>query len=283
MVRQRVLVSPFLGSNPSGPVLTNCKVHLQKLILFDFDGVIVNGIDEYWFSSKLACEKYLLTNSKNFNSNKYIEVPEIFIETRPWVKYGWEMVLITYEILKTNKPLNNLTKNSFLENYEENCSKILSQYSWDSTKLQQCLDDARVFQIKNDFKKWISLHRPFNDVVSFIKIAKDKGYKICVISTKGKTFTSKILSNLNIFPELIFGYESGSKVDIISNLSLRYEIKGFIEDRRETLLNILENNQTKFINCYLAEWGYLKSTDKINLPQGIKLLKIKNLEDLVAN
>ena len=258
-------------------------MHHQKLILFDFDGVIVNGIDEYWFSSKLACEKYLLTNSKDINLNRYIEVPKIFVEIRPWVKYGWEMVLIAYELLKTYEPLNNLTKNTFLENYEVNCSKLLLKYSWNSTKLQQCLDDARVFQIKNDLEKWIALHRPFNEVVSFIKRAKDKGYIIGVISTKGKAFTSKILSKLNIFPELIFGYESGSKVDIIENLSLNYEIKGFVEDRRKTLLNILENNQTKYINCYLAEWGYLKSTDKINLPKGIKLLKIKNLEDLVAN
>ena len=258
-------------------------MHHQKLILFDFDGVIVNGIDEYWFSSKLACEKYLLTNSKDINLNKYIEVPKIFVEIRPWVKYGWEMVLIAYELLKTYEPLNNLTKNTFLENYEVNCSKLLLKYSWNSTKLQQCLDDARVFQIKNDLEKWIALHRPFHEVVSFIKCAKDKGYKIGVISTKGKAFTSKILSKLNIFPELIFGYESGAKVDIIENLSLTYEIKGFVEDRRKTLLNILQNNQTKYINCYLAEWGYLKSTDKINLPKGIKLLKIKNLEDIVAN
>ena len=193
------------------------------------------------------------------------------------------MVLITHEILKKYKPLNNLTKNSFLENYEENCSKLLLEYSWKSIELQQSLDNARVFQIRNDFKKWISLHRPFNEVVSFIKYAKDKGFKIGVISTKGKIFTSKILSNLDIFPELIFGYESGSKIDIISNLSINYEITGFVEDRRKTLLNILENDQTKFINCFLAEWGYLKSTDKINLPKGIKLLKIKNLEDIVAN
>ncbi len=255
----------------------------QKLILFDFDGVIVNGIDEYWFSSKLACEKYLLTNSTNLNINKYIEVPKIFIEIRPWVKYGWEMVLITHEILKTHEPLNNLTKNAFLENYEENCSKLLSDYSWKSIELQQSLDDARVFQIRNDLKKWISLHQPFNEVVSFIRNAKDKGYKIGVISTKGKTFTSKILANLNIIPELIFGYESGSKVDIISNLSLNYDIKAFVEDRRKTLSNILQNDQTKFINCYLAEWGYLKNIDKKDLPQEIKLLKIKNLEDLVAN
>ena len=254
-----------------------------KLILFDFDGVIVNGIDEYWLSSKLACEKYLLTNSKYLDLNKYIEVPKIFIEIRPWVKYGWEMVLITHEILKTFEPLNNLTKNSFIENYEENCSRLLIEYSWNSIQLQKCLDKAREFQINNDLKKWISLHRPFDEVVVFIKYLKDKGYKVGVISTKGETFTSKILSNLNIFPELIFGYESGAKVDIISNLSLSYDIKGFVEDRRKTLSNVLQNDQTKHINCYLAEWGYLKNTDKIDLPQGIKLLKIKNLEDIVAN
>ncbi len=258
-------------------------MHDQKLILFDFDGVIVNGIDEYWFSSKLACERYLLSNSNNIDFKKFIEVPKIFVEVRPWVKYGWEMVLITHEILKTYEPLNNLTKNSFLENYEENCSKLLLEYSWNSIQLQQCLDESRLFQINNDLKQWISLHQPFNEVVSFIRYAKRKGYKIGVISTKGKTFTSKILSNLKLFPELIFGYESGAKVDIISNLSLSYDIIGFIEDRRKTLANILQTNQTKFINCYLADWGYLKNTDKVDLPQGIKLLKINNLKDLVAN
>ena len=258
-------------------------MHHQKLIIFDFDGVIIDGIEEYWLSSKIACEKYLLNHSKNIDIDKYIKVPKIFVEIRPWVKYGWEMVLITHEILKTYEPLNNLTKNSFLENYEENCSNLLLKYGWNIIKLQQCLDEARLFQIKNDLNTWISLHKPFNEVVSFIKYAKDKGYKIGIISTKGKTFTSKILSNLNIFPELIFGYEDGAKVDIISNLSLSYDIKGFIEDRRKTLSNILQNEKTRFINCYLAEWGYLKSTDKIDLPQRIKLLKMKNLKDLVAN
>ena len=258
-------------------------MHRQKLILFDFDGVIVDGIDEYWFSSKLACEKYLLRNSNNITNNHNIKVPKIFIEIRPWVKYGWEMVLMTHEILKPYEPLNSQTKNPFLENYEKNCSKLLLEYSWKSFELQKYLDDEREFQIKNDLKQWISLHRPFNEVVSFIKYAKEKGYKIGVISTKGQSFTAKILSNLNIFQELIFGYESGTKVDIISNLTLSYDIKGFIEDRRKTLSNILKNDQTKFINCYLAEWGYLKSTDKFDLPCGIKILKMKNLKDLVAN
>ena len=258
-------------------------MHLQKLILFDFDGVIINGIDEYWFSSKLACEKYLITSLKYLDLDRFVSVPKIFTEIRPWVKYGWEMILITHQILKIHEPLNHLTKDSFLENYEENCSKLLIENSWNSIELQKYLDDARSYQIKNDFTKWISLHKPFNEVISFIKCAQNKGYEIGVISTKGKTFTSKILDNLKIYPELIFGYEDGAKVDIISKLSQRYNIKGFIEDRRITLSNILENDQTKFLNCYLAEWGYLKLTDKINLTGGIKLLKIKNLKDLLAN
>ena len=254
----------------------------HKIILLDFDGVIINGIDEYWFTSKLACEKYLLTSLKDLNIDKYTEVPEIFIKMRPWVKYGWEMILITHEILKKYKPLDNLTKDLFLENYEQNCSKLLIENSWNSIELQQCLDNARAFQIENDFKKWIALHKPFNEVVNFIKKAKHEGFKVGIISTKGKEFTSRILNNLNISPELIYGYESGTKIEIISNLSLSYDIKGFIEDRRNTLSDILENNCTRFINCYLAEWGYLKSTDKYNLPKGIKLIKIKDLEDLLA-
>ena len=62
----------------------------------------------------------------------------------------------------------------------------------------------------------------------------------------------------------------------------KYEIKCFIEDRRKTLVDIKENNKTKHIPCYLADWGYLKNSDRNNLPHEIKLLKLKNLEQLLA-
>ena len=57
---------------------------------------------------------------------------------------------------------------------------------------------------------------------------------------------------------------------------------GFIEDRRNTLLDIKQNPLTNNIPCYLADWGYLKNIDRNNLPHAIKLLKLKNLEELLA-
>ena len=258
-------------------------MHHEKLILLDFDGVIVNGIDEYWYSSKLACEKYLLASSKNLNLNYDIEVPKLFAEIRPWVKYGWEMVLLTHEIIKEEEPLNDSSKNKFLQNYQQNCHDLLEEKSWESQTLQISLDKARQSQIRSDLDKWINLHNPFNEVISFIKTAHLDGFRVGIISTKGRIFTSKIINQFKIYPELIFGYESGSKVDIISSLTENYEIIGFIEDRRKTLVKILENKTTKDIPCFLANWGYLKKSDRHNLHPQITLLNLNDLKNLLAN
>ena len=61
-----------------------------------------------------------------------------------------------------------------------------------------------------------------------------------------------------------------------------YEILGFIEDRKKTLIEIKEYRETSHIPCYLADWGYLKYSDKYNLRNEIKLIKLGNLEELVA-
>ena len=48
----------------------------KKIFLFDFDGVIVDGMQEYWHSSLLACERYL-NSPYIFVDQKLYECPEI--------------------------------------------------------------------------------------------------------------------------------------------------------------------------------------------------------------
>ena len=115
-----------------------------------------------------------------------------------------------------------------------------------------------------------------------MKELRKREIKTGVITTKGKEFAEKILKQLNIFPEFIFGYESGTKIKIAERLTQTYEILGFIEDRKKTLIGIKQNSETSHIPCFLADWGYLKRSDKKELSNEIKLLKLENLGELVA-
>ncbi len=144
------------------------------------------------------------------------------------------------------------------------------------------LDQSRKYQIDKDFKSWVNLHNPFFEIINFMKELRKREIKTGVITTKGKIFAEKILNQLNIFPEYIFGYESGTKIKIAKKLIKNYEILGFIEDRKKTLIDIKQNPETSHIPCFLADWGYLKVSDRYNLSNEIKLLKLDKLEELVA-
>ena len=254
----------------------------QKVFLFDFDGVIVDGMDEYWHSSLLACEKFLNSPNIVVDQKLYKKVPNIFKEIRPWVKYGWEMILIVHEILKKENSLNNFNKDNYINKYHQNCQKILKDNCWLAKDLQKILDKSREYQIEKDFEKWVNLHNPFFEVVKFIEELKKREIKTGIITTKGEIFAEKILKQLNISPEFIFGYESGTKIKIAEKLTQTYEILGFIEDRKKTLIDIKQNSETSHIPCFLADWGYLKELDRYNLSNKIKLLKLGDLEELVA-
>ena len=255
---------------------------VQKVFLFDFDGVIVDGMDEYWHSSLLACEKYLNSPYITVDPKLYKKVPNTFKEIRPWVKFGWEMVLIVHEIIKTENPLKNINKDDFINQYHQNCQKILKNNSWSAEDLQKILDKSRKYQIDKDFETWVNLHNPFFEIINFMEELKKRGIKTGIITTKGKIFAEKILKQLNIFPEFIFGYESGTKIKIAEELNQTYEILGFIEDRKKTLIDIKQNSETSHIPCFLADWGYLKNSDRYNLSNEIKLIKLDKLEHLLA-
>jgi len=254
----------------------------QEVFIFDFDGVIVDGMNEYWHSSLLACEKYLSSPNIKVDQKLYKKVPNTFKEIRPWVKYGWEMVLIAHEITKKENPLNNLNKNDYINKYKQNCQRILKDNSWHAEDLQKILDKSRQYQIEKDFEKWVNLHNPFFEVINLMEALNKREIQSAIITTKGKIFTEKILKELNIIPEFVFGYESGTKIKIAEKLSKTFEIKGFLEDRKKTLIDIKKNSETSHIPCFLADWGYLKESDKYNLDNGIQLIKLDNLKQLVA-
>ena len=253
----------------------------NPFLVFDFDGVIVDGLSEYWNSARKACIS-ILKDKEHLQMLPH-DVPEAFQYLRPWVEHGWEMVLIAAELIRPNSLLAQEDYKVFTENYHEKCIEALEKWQWEPIQLQNALDTIRREDIKNDFPYWLNSHKIFPHIKNRLNELQEEGNDIVILTTKNAEFTSKILNSLNIKVNLLYGYESGNKTDILIQLSKNRIVKGFIEDRRATLEKIIANPKLSSIPCFLASWGYLKPNDLTNLPNGIALLDPQTFASPLAN
>ena len=253
----------------------------KPLIVLDFDGVIVDGIKEYWSSSRQTCLNILSAKEKEIISFPS-EIPKAFKAMRPWVHHGWEMVILAAECSNKTSQLNLKGLQNFSSNYQIECSLALEKWGWTPFQLQEALNQTRREAISNNFNQWLNFHQPFSLVTQRLKTLEKEGIEFAVLTTKSIEFTKKLLDCFDLQPKLVFGHESGSKVDVLNQLLQKRIIRGFIEDRRTTLEKVLEDPKLKSIPCYLASWGYLKPQDRNNLPAGIKLLNSDTLREPIS-
>ncbi len=253
----------------------------NPLLVFDFDGVIIDGIEEYWWSSRRACLNLLgiEPNSASLPG----AVPCSFREMRPWVHQGWEMVLLAAELIRPDSCLTLQGAKVFSRNYSVHCKQALKDWGWNPNQLQNSLENVRKEAIKRDREQWLARHQTFPGVVERLSQFKTEQCEFAVLTTKSAEFTSELLNHFQLSPQLVFGHEAGSKANVLLQLMQTHLIKGFIEDRRRTLETVINTSGLSSLPCYLASWGYLKHDDTKNLPPSIHLLETKTFMTPLAN
>ncbi len=138
----------------------------KPLLVIDFDGVIVDGLKEYWLSSRQTCLN-ILSPQKKENIDWPSEIPSTFQAMRPWVHHGWEMVLLAAECTHQNSYLHRVGVTNFCNNYTASCKEALKEWEFQPKILQKALDEARREEILNNFEHWLSCHKDFPGVIKY--------------------------------------------------------------------------------------------------------------------
>ena len=233
----------------------------RPLLVFDFDGVIVDGMAEYWWSAWHASLR-LEAAPEGLTPDR---VPDAFRQLRPLVHHGWEMVLLAAEL-----PVLNLQV--WLQSYGEAQASALQRRGWQPEQLQAALDDARDQAIQQNRSAWLALHRPFPGLVERLQQLEAEGVDWSVLTTKTQAFTAELLNGLGLNPWRLDGREAGAKPQVLLQLQQQRRLCGFVEDRRATLEAVRSTPGLEQLPCFLVSWGYLRPQDQSGLPSGIALL-----------
>ncbi|WP_255475908.1 HAD family hydrolase [Synechococcus sp. BIOS-E4-1] len=238
-----------------------------SLLVFDFDGVIVDGMNEYWWSARRACLRL----------HPAVDLPEStppeFRQLRPWIHHGWEMVLIAALISEQCGPLEQLGVHEFVHDYAAHCTAALKRFSWTPALLQQALEAVRADAVRTDRDAWLALHQPYPGVPERLNAFSEENMAWAVLTTKARDFTAELLASMGLKPERLDGHESGSKPEVLRRLACDWTLSGFVEDRRPTLETVRATPGLESLPCWLVSWGYLRPTDFTDPSGAIRLLR----------
>lgn len=249
----------------------------MKILVTDFDGVICDGLREYFYSSKLVYQKIWHDRSVELDS-----LQSQFNLLRPVVETGWEMPLLL-RVLTWGETSENI-----LENWQiikEKAVKVLNLQGITIGTIAKTLDEIREQQIKNDINKWLSLQEFYGGVKAKLQQLINRDIKIYIITTKEGKFARKLLEKEGIYlPEnTIFGKEvKRPKYETLRLIIQQEKIEPsqvcFMEDRLEALELVNQQSDLQEVKLFLALWGY--NTEEIKLKAqhnpNINLLSLVN-------
>lgn len=234
----------------------------EPLLVFDFDGVLVDGMPEYWWSARRAAQAL----------DPLLELPEQappgFSLLRPFIHKGWEMVLMAAEL---GRP--GFDPHAAVADYDAALAAAQQRSGRSPAVLQEALERVRHEVLACDPDAWLALHRFYPGVVERLTALAAEGADWCVLTTKGGAFAARLLEAAGLRPRAVHGHEQGSKPDVLLRLLSQERPLWFVEDRRPTLELVRATPGLGSVRCYLALWGYLAPGDADGLaPLGIRPL-----------
>jgi phosphoglycolate phosphatase-like HAD superfamily hydrolase len=254
----------------------------KKILALDFDGVICDGLAEYFATTKKAYN-LIWKSEQKLDLEKFREQ---FYRLRPVIETGWEMPVLLFALTL------EIPEQEISNNWSKILTEIINKYNINPSIIAQIVDQVRDNWIKNDLQQWLLLHRIYPEIKQQLTSIINQNISTYIISTKEGRFIKEILQQavINIPESNIFGKEcKRPKYETISLILKKNNVQPenliFIEDRIEPLEKIHQISELKKIQLYLATWGYNteKTRQKAKISGYIQLLNLPDPLPLISN
>jgi len=228
-----------------------------QLLAFDFDGVICDGLIEYFQTAwKAYCEIF-----KPDSEQPPEGLAEKFYPLRPVVETGWEMPVLVQALVK------GASADQIVEQWPQMALPYLEAAGLTKAQSVAALDGVRDRQIKADLQSWLDLHRFYPGMIDRLAELLKSDLPIYIVSTKEGRFIKALLSQSGLdFPEeRIIGKEvKRPKYETLRLLKEKHSVENiwFIEDRLPALKDVKEQKDLTEVRLFLADWGYNLAPDR---------------------
>lgn len=245
-----------------------------QLIAFDFDGVICDGLIEYFQTAWQAYYEVF----KPASDEPPEGLAEKFYPLRPVVETGWEMPVLIQALVQGE------SAQKIVAQWPEMALPYLEAAGVSKAQSVQALDGVRDRQIKTDLQSWLDLHRFYPGMIERVGELLKGDLPIYIVSTKEGRFIKALLSQSGIdFPEeRIIGKEvKRPKYETLRLLKEKHAVEDiwFVEDRLPALNDVKAQGDLTKVRLFLADWGYNLEPDREQATQDprINLLSLEKV------
>ncbi|MBD0336625.1 MAG: HAD family hydrolase [Cyanobacteria bacterium Co-bin13] len=244
------------------------------ILALDFDGVICDGLIEYFQSAWQAyCQLF-----QPASQEPAPDLAESFYALRPVIETGWEMPILIHGLC------SGLSHEAISADWPTLSRQILTEAGLDSKTASMAVDGVRDRWIEADLDNWLSQHRFYPGVIAQVRQLTEAGVYPIIVSTKEGRFIQQLLSQqgLTLGAGQILGKEvkqpkyvtlqqiqNSPPIGAVASVSI-----WFVEDRLKALELVEQQPDLNTIELFLADWGYNTAAEKTLAEQSTRIHRL---------
>jgi len=254
---------------------------VPNILALDFDGVVCNGLKEYFASTQRAYQQIWSESAAD-------SFAPSFYRLRPVIETGWEMPILLRALVL------GMNETEIANHFQEIAIQIVAKEGLSTQELVNCLDRVRDEWIKSSLDDWLALHSFYPGIIEKLLEVINSQTTLYIVTTKEGRFVKQLLQQQGIDLPVaqIIGKESKRpKYETLRILRDKHQESEskigmiFVEDRLKALQEVAQQDDLQFVDLFLADWGYNLEGDRLLAAQDrrIKLLSLESFQqDYIA-